>query len=139
MRDALARFHHLDLAAVQEADRVGEVVVVRPGDCGAGLNRDVLGREAVRPGQIDLVRGDRGRWRGRLAAGGEQEREEDGECRAEGMPGTRAEEEKHGGQRGAAAPAVARRTVQLKIRMKARRSSTSLTVWAKRNTVQSRW
>src|SRR6185436_4816644 len=136
-RDALPRFHHLDLTAVQEADRVREVVVVRPRDCRAGLNGDVLGREAVRPGQIDLIRGDRGRWCGRLAAGGKQERKEDGECRAEGMPGTRAEEESHG-QRGVAAP-DARRTVQLKMRMKARRSSTSLTVWANRKTVQSRW
>ena len=107
---------------------MGEVVLVRPGDRGTGLNRDVLRREAVRPWEIDLVRSDRGRWCGRLAAGDEQESEEDGECRAEGMPGTRPEEEKHGGQRGTAAPAVARRTVQLKIRMKARRSSTSLTV-----------
>ena len=89
--------------------------------------------------QIDLIRRHWSAGLSGLAGGGEEKGEQDGECQAEGMPGTRAEEGKHDDQRSAAAPAVARRTVQLKIKMNASRSSTSLTVWAKRKTVQSRW
>ena len=61
-------------------------------------------------------------------AAASNDREEDGECRAEGIPGTRANEGRHGGQRAARASAVIRRAAQVKMRMKARRSRTSLIV-----------
>src|SRR5688572_15896887 len=137
--DTLAGLHHLDFFAIQQSHGVGEVVVVRPCDGGAGGHDDVFRSELVRPRQIDLCRGHGSVGLCALAGDREESNEEDGECRAEGVPDTRAEDRKHGRQREPAAPAVARRTVQLKIRMNASRSSTSLTVWANRKTVQSRW
>src|SRR5579884_3081886 len=129
---------------VQE-DRMGEHVIVGPGDGGPGRDDDVGRGEDVAAREVNPAGGNRaGERSGRAAPalrGGESGEEGDpqpGPPSSGGSPTALNPPRPVRGHR-LASGAVARTTAALKTRTKATRSRTSLTVWANRKTVQSRW
>src|SRR5690606_8700584 len=120
-------------AVVDQADVVGEVVVVGPGDGRAVGHGDGGGLEPIRLREVHLGGRDRFRVAGRRA-GRQRQRGAQGQADDVGGP----EMPPHAGPSSVRSRAVIPRVAATKTSKKASRSRTSAMVWANRMTVQSR-